>query len=521
MFVLYETPGGYALFKLSDEKKILSTSLEDLIALETKNTSTEYFQLKAFDKFKDTDEALTSAASLVQGKLCKPLKKFLKKNVPKGETLAIAETKLASAIQEKLGLQCVVDAQVQQLFRWIRNDADVLLDEYTDNQKSMILGLAHSLSRYKLKFSTEKVDTMIIQSIGLLDDLDKEINTYSMRLREWYGWHFPELGNIVNDNTNYAKVVHRMGVRTNAKNTPFSDIIGDQEEKEVKEAAEVSMGTELSDEDVSNIRELCEQVITLAEYRATLYEYLKNRMAAVAPNLTAMVGELVGARLIAHAGSLMNLAKYPASTVQILGAEKALFRALKTKSATPKYGLIFHASLVGQAAPKYKGKISRSLASKTALSIRADALNEGQLDNSLGLENRAKIEARLRQLESRQSFAISGRGRASGGGGDFRAYQPPRTPASGYQTVADTVITTTDTRPQSQATEEMPPEEKNENGIKTTWKEGSQEVSSKDENENQSSSKKKKEKKKRKRESSGDEKHGKEKKKRHKEHKTE
>lgn len=177
--------------------------------------------------------------------------------------------------------------------------------------------------------------------------------------------------------------------------------------------------------------------------------------------------------------------------------------------------------MVGQAAPKYKGKISRSLASKTALSIRADALNEGQLDNSLGLENRAKIEARLRQLESRQSFAISGRGRASGGGGDFRAYQPPRTPASGYQTVADTVITTTDTRPQSQATEEMPPEEKNENGIKTTWKEGSQEVSSKDENENQSSSKKKKEKKKRKRESSGDEKHGKEKKKRHKEHKTE
>jgi len=81
-------------------------------------------------------------------------------------------------------------------------------------------------------------------------------------------------------------------------------------------------------------------------------------MSAIAPNLTCMVGELVGARLISHAGSLMNLAKHPASTVQILGAEKALFRALKTKHDTPKYGLIYHASLVGQAAPKFKGKVN-------------------------------------------------------------------------------------------------------------------------------------------------------------------
>ena len=81
-------------------------------------------------------------------------------------------------------------------------------------------------------------------------------------------------------------------------------------------------------------------------------------MNAIAPNLTIFVGELVGARLISHAGSLMNLAKQPASTVQILGAEKALFRALKTKHDTPKYGLIYHALLIGQAAPKHKGKLS-------------------------------------------------------------------------------------------------------------------------------------------------------------------
>ncbi|XP_021911818.1 probable nucleolar protein 5-2, partial [Carica papaya] len=135
--------------------------------------------------------------------------------------------------------------------------------------------------------------------------------------------------------------------------------------------------------------------------RAQLYDYLKSRMNTVAPNLTALVGELVGARLIAHGGSLLNLAKQPGSTVQILGAEKALFRALKTKHATPKYGLIYHASLVGQAAPKHKGKISRSLAAKTALAIRCDALGDSQ-DSSIGLESRAKLEARLRILEGRE-----------------------------------------------------------------------------------------------------------------------
>merc|ERR1712083_489802 len=112
------------------------------------------------------------------------------------------------------------------------------------------------------------------------------------------------------------------------------------------------------------------------EYRAQLFEYLRNRMQAIAPNLTVLVGELVGARLISHAGSLLNLAKHPASTVQILGAEKALFRALKTKHDTPKYGLIYHASLVGQASAPLKGKASRMLAAKAALACRADALAE-------------------------------------------------------------------------------------------------------------------------------------------------
>jgi len=227
-----------------------------------------------------------------------------------------------------------------------------------------------------------------------------------MRLKEWYGWHFPELGKIVPDNLMYAKVIQLMGVRTKCKSLDFSNILAEEVEVEMKEAAEISMGTEVSDDDVTNILMLTEQVISLSEYRAQLWEYLKNRMNAIAPNLSVMVGELVGARLIAHAGSLMNLAKQPASTVQILGAEKALFRALKAKHDTPKYGLIYHASLVGQAQPKHKGKISRVLAAKCALSIRVDALGETSTA-TIGVDARLKVEERMRQLEGKLPVAAA------------------------------------------------------------------------------------------------------------------
>ncbi len=278
----------------------------------------------------------------------------------------------------------------------------------------MSLGLSHSLSRHKLKFSTDKVDTMIIQAVSLLDDLDKELNIYAMRVKEWYGWHFPEMARIINDNLAYSRVILKMGMRSNAVRADLAQILPEEIEVAVKSAAEISMGTEITNEDLENIQALAEQVVSFTEYRSQLSSYLSARMMAIAPNLTTLVGDLVGARLIAHAGSLMNLAKSPASTIQILGAEKALFRALKTKHDTPKYGLIYHASLIGQATGKNKGKIARMLATKATLGLRVDALadwsaeGEGKGDqvteeerSALGVENRLKVERRLASLEGR------------------------------------------------------------------------------------------------------------------------
>jgi len=198
------------------------------------------------------------------------------------------------------------------------------------------------------------------------------------------------------------------------------------------------MGTEVSDEDIENISALCDQVISISEYREQLYDYLKNRMQAIAPNLTILVGELVGARLIAHAGSLLNLAKHPASTVQILGAEKALFRALKTKHETPKYGLIYHASLVGQTPAKFKGKLARVLAAKAALATRLDALGEGETSTQLGTDSRAKVELRLKNLEGGQSHRLSGTGK---GKEKISKYEAPKTNAT-YNTRIDSTIET-------------------------------------------------------------------------------
>ncbi|EPS70798.1 hypothetical protein M569_03961, partial [Genlisea aurea] len=389
MLLLFETPAGFALFKVLDEGKL--SKVEDLgKEFSTPESSRQVVKLKAFSKFENTAEALTAATLLIESKPSKGLRKFLRSHC-EGEILGVADSKLGSSIKEKLQIECVHNNVVSELMRGIRSQLTELISGLAlQDLAPMSLGLSHSLSRYKLKFTPDKIDTMIIQGIALLDDLDKELNIYVMRVREWYGWHFPELAKILQDNMLYTKTVKLMGDRSNAADLDFSEMLSEEIEAELKEAAKISMGTEVGENDLENIRGLCDQVLSLAEYRAQLHDYLKARMNTIAPNLTAIVGELVGARLIAHGGSLLNLAKQPGSTVQILGAEKALFRALKTKHATPKYGLIYHASLVGQAAPKHKGKMSRSLAAKAALAIRYDALGDSTEDNSMGLEYRAK-----------------------------------------------------------------------------------------------------------------------------------
>ena len=136
-----------------------------------------------------------------------------------------------------------------------------------------------------------------------------------MRLREWYGYHFPELTQIITDNLVYARVVKKLGIRTNTDTIELDDLVGEEVSADIKQKSEISMGTNINKNDVGFIINLADQIIELFEYRSSLEEYLTNRMLVVAPNLSAVVGEMIAAKLIAKAGSLINLAKCSASTI--------------------------------------------------------------------------------------------------------------------------------------------------------------------------------------------------------------
>lgn len=363
------------------------------------------------------------------------LKNFLTTNLPKVKKegkakfkLGVSEAKLGSAIQEETSIPCECNEMVGELLRGVRAHFATFIKGLSDGDMSRAqLGLAHSYSRAKVKFNVNKSDNMIIQAIALLDTLDKDVNTFVMRVREWYSWHFPELVKIVNDNYQYAQLallIKDKSSLTDDSLEALKDIVGEEDKaKEIIDASKTSMGQDISPIDLVNIEAFARRVISLAEYRQKLFNYLSDKMHLVAPNLSALIGELVGARLISHAGSLTNLAKYPASTVQILGAEKALFRALKTKGNTPKYGLIFHSSFIGRAKQRNKGRISRYLANKCSIASRIDAFLETNTD-AFGNKLKEQVEERLRFYEEgvapRKNLdvmheVLEGLGAASGG----------------------------------------------------------------------------------------------------------
>ncbi|KAK4213254.1 hypothetical protein QBC37DRAFT_400766 [Rhypophila decipiens] len=413
LFILTETSAGYGLFKATDKKLLDADNIQE--RLSTVDKIVKEVKFKEFAKFDSAQTALEEISGLIEGKVTPKLASLLDEfKDEKKVTLAVAENKLGSSIGKlpNLNIKPISDSSTNDLFRALRQHLTELIPGMLpENFQEMSLGLSHSLSRHRLKFSPDKVDTMIVHAVSLLDELDKDLNTFAMRVKEWYGWHFPELAKILPDNLSYARVIVTLGMRSNATTADLSEILPHEIETAVKAAADISMGTEINEEDLNNIKLLAEQVIGYSEYRKELSEYLENRMKAISPNMTELLGALVGARMIAHTGSLMNMAKNAGSTIQIIGAEKALFRALKTKHATPKYGLIYHASLVGQASGNNKGKMARQLASKVALGVRTDALAEFDDDATdetraaLGIKARARLENNLRQMEGKPLLA--------------------------------------------------------------------------------------------------------------------
>jgi len=405
--VLFEHATGYGLFRVKEFEEIamLQSAVEESITDISAFNSVISFQ--AFNPFKNAEDALANINAVSEGLCTDQLKFFLQANMPKKAkkvTMGVLDPKLGAAISEAIGVKVSHVGVVPEILRGIRlHFAKLVKGMSAEGSSKAQLGLGHAYSRCKVKFNVHKSDNMIIQSIALLDQLDKDVNTFSMRIREWYSYHFPELVKIVPDNYTFAKCVKVIKNRkelTDEAITKLEEVVMDSAKaKAIVDASKTSMGMDISQVDLMNIDMFANRVVGLAEYRKELAKYLQDKMGNVAPNLATLIGDVVGARLISHAGSLTNLAKYPASTVQILGAEKALFRALKKKGNTPKYGLIFHSSFIGRAAAKNKGRISRFLANKCTIASRIDCFAE-QPSTVFGSKMKEQVEDRLKFFET-------------------------------------------------------------------------------------------------------------------------
>jgi len=403
--VLFEHAAGYALFRIREFEEVAAflPQVEEAVSDVSKFSSV--VNLIGFFPFKTAGDALSNINSVSEGIVSDDLKLFLETNMPKGKAvLGVSDSKLSASINDACGIKCSHIGVVPEVIRGIRQHFAKLVKGFsTSTSDKSQLGLSHSYSRAKVKFNVNKSDNMIIQSIALLDQLDKDINTFCMRIREWYSYHFPELIKIVPENALYAKVVKLVKNRkelTAEKLEALEAILMDSARAQaVIDASKSSMGMDISPVDLLNIDMFASRVIGITEYRKELSTYLRSKMSVVAPNLAVLIGDTVGARLISHAGSLTNLAKCPASTVQILGAEKALFRALKTKGNTPKYGLIFHSSFIGRAGAKNKGRISRYLANKCSIASRIDCFSE-ESTTIFGTKLKEQVEDRLKFYET-------------------------------------------------------------------------------------------------------------------------
>ena len=260
-------------------------------------------------------------------------------------------------------------------------------------------------SKQQIRDVSGKEDLQIIEGINSLDELDKAINILMARINEWYGLHFPELENLVKDSNEYFKFVS-LGLNRSSITEKDLDSFSFSEKKldAIFSAAQDSKGGEINSKDLSIISILSDNVINLVKVRDKMLNYIGDLMNNVAPNLSAIAGPTIGARLIAKSGGMMKLARLPSSTIQVLGAEKALFRSLKSGSRPPKHGIIFQHDKVHSSPKWQRGKIARSLAAKIAIAARIDVFR-----GSKEIDIEHSLDERYREIQEKYASPVANR----------------------------------------------------------------------------------------------------------------
>ncbi|MGC8614364.1 MAG: NOP5/NOP56 family protein [Thermoprotei archaeon] len=329
-------------------------------------------------------EAESVFASLSRGEIPNPLAEALSV-VPAGEELVVfSEDVLAALKGYKLRMASAEE------FRNLLSEQVVstALGLPVGRYREALASFSAKQSKNIIKAESSKKDLLAAEGIRAIDDLDETLNVLSTRAREWYGVHFPELSSIVPDQRVYLKVV-LAGIRPQLDEQALSGL---KSAKSILKAAKSSMGAQWDEEAWRPLRELAQGLLQLYEVREELDDYVEKAMKEAAPNLTELVGAALGARLISLAGGLDRLAKMPSSTIQVLGAEKALFRAMKTGARPPKHGVIFQYPAVHSAPKWLRGRLARAVASKIAIAARIDVFGGGRIEPAIKSDLEAKIK---------------------------------------------------------------------------------------------------------------------------------
>ncbi|MCS7128937.1 MAG: C/D box methylation guide ribonucleoprotein complex aNOP56 subunit [Sulfolobales archaeon] len=373
-------------------KAYLVDSLIGVVALSDDGEVLAYsLAPRSLDELVDFIEALESGVETLQHK------EVIGKLKELGVSEVVVEVETLAKAANAIGLRAFVEAgnRVAVAFRSQLPNYAVSLGFASNPEEYW--GIVHEATleatRRKLRKEAGKRDQLAVQAIRAIDDIDKTINLYIARLREWYSLHFPELDEVVKEHADYANIVAKLGYRSNIGFEPLVKIgFSKSKAEKIAEVAEKSIGADLSDFDVEKVQTLANIIMELYKLRSELTDYISAVMKEVAPNITALVGPLLGARLLSLAGGLDELAKLPASTIQVLGAEKALFRALRTGGKPPKHGVIFQFPEIHKAPRWQRGKMARALAAKLAIAAKIDRFTGRDVGEKLKKELEERIE---------------------------------------------------------------------------------------------------------------------------------
>lgn len=352
---------------------------------------------------KDAQKIAEKMKSIREGGTIEELLTLVTRLKGMGYDLFVFESEgLAKRVHEELGVEVEVEKPSRAAEGLRRSLSKTAVEIGYVARPEEVTQLLHdvsiSLAKKDVKRAAEKKDQLVVQAVSALDDFDRTLNLFSNRLREWYGLHFPELGNLVEDHEAFLRLIADFGDRSNFEEEGLEKLEFSQDKaKRILRSAEASMGAVIAANDMEQIRSISRKALELYETRKNLEEYVDETMSEVAPNVQALVGSTLGARLIAAVGGLEGLAAKPSSTIQVLGAEKALFRSLKTGSKPPKHGFIFQHPEIRQSPWWQRGKIARALAGRLAIAARVDAFSGEYMGDRL----RADFEKRVEEIREK------------------------------------------------------------------------------------------------------------------------